>query len=103
MQLLPEMRAGLRSAVEVGQGEMFVGTVQIVAVPAPAQQECIESQNAAEAAYDRDRAPLANHDRIDGERAFDRAPRRRQVMLIGLEDECGRTMPRREFQREAGG
>ena len=52
-QLMPETGTGQRSPMEILQMDVFVWTVEIVRIPAPAKQQSIDSQNSFEAEYDR--------------------------------------------------
>ena len=62
-QLLPQPRAGLDAAMEVGQAELLVGTVRVVVVLAPAQQQDVGVQGLVEPGDDGDRAAFAGVDR----------------------------------------
>ena len=67
--------AGLDAAVEVGEGELLVGAVQVVVVLAPAQEQRIDAQLLLDQPDDRDRAPLADEDRLGAEARLDGADR----------------------------
>ena len=49
-QLVEQVGAGLDAAMEVGEGELLVGSVQVIVVLAPAQEQCIDAQVLLDAA-----------------------------------------------------
>src|SRR5437660_1700037 len=75
-QLREQVGGGLDAAVEVGQGELLVGAVQVVVVLAPAEQQGVDAELGLEQADDRDGAPLADEDRPRAETGLDRPGRR---------------------------
>ena len=65
----------LDAAVEVGEGELLVGSVQVVVVLAPAQEQGVDAQVLLDQPDDRDRAPLADEDGLGAEAGLDGADR----------------------------
>ena len=101
-QFAPQMGAGPGAAVEIGQGEVFVGAVQIVRILAPTQEECIDSQDVPEGSDDGDRTPLADHHRLGPEGA--RAIARRAACMkrtFAVENQPRAAVERAEFQPQA--
>ena len=70
-QLREQVGAGLDAAVEVGERELLVGPVEVVVVLAPAEEQGIDAQVLLDQADDRDRAPLADEDRLGAEPGLD--------------------------------
>ena len=61
--------------MEVGQGELLVGAVQVIVVLAPAQEQGVDAEVLLDEPHDRDRAALANEDGPVAEAGLDGAHR----------------------------
>ena len=70
-KLCQEIGARLDAAMEVGDREFFVGPVQVIVVLAPAEQKRVDAQLLLDQADDRDRAALADEDRLLAEPDLD--------------------------------
>ena len=86
------MRAGLDAAVEVGEGELLVGAVQVVVVLAPAQEQGVDAQVLLDEPDDRDRAPLANENGPGAEAGLDRADRGLDAGRFDIDQDGRRTV-----------
>ena len=71
-KLCQQIGAGLDAAVEVGDRELLVRPVEVIVVLAPAQKQRVDAQLLLDQADDRNRAPLADEDRLGSETGLDR-------------------------------
>ena len=72
--------------------ELLVGTVRVVVVLPPAQQERVRPQRVMEGAHDGNRAALAGIDGRPAEGVLDRAGRRRHVGAVQRNQDARRAV-----------
>ena len=78
--------------MEIGEGELLVGTMQIVVVLAPAQEQGIDAQMLLDEPDNRNRAPLANENRPRTKAGLDGADRSLDARRFRIDDDGRRTV-----------
>ena len=87
--------------MEIGQGELLVGTVRVVVVLPPAEQQGVGLQRLVEIQHDGDRSALAGIDRLAAEGVLDRPGGRRDVGAVQRDHDAGRAVMVDQFPGHA--
>src|SRR5690242_1154104 len=95
------MRAGLDTAMKVGQRKLFVGAVRVIVVQPPAEQERIDAKLLLEVRHNRNRPALAHENRLFSKALLDRLLGRRDIGTVERNNDARRTVRNANFQFNA--